>query len=144
MSLRPTFKVQQHHLYLIIINLLFLQYKNIGTKYYTEKYKVRLRSSQFHLRQKGLHCASPRLQQIKLSWQLSGSTLNLNGIAAAHHMSRGRGVPKDNLPAQGTSLAASNILASLTLLHIKWNWSLPPWSDQLMNAPALRVFTVRH
>lgn len=58
-------------------------------------------------------------------------------------MSRGRGVPRDILPAQGTCLAASNILASLTLLHIKWNWSPLPWPDLEMNAPALRVFTVR-
>lgn len=58
-------------------------------------------------------------------------------------MSRGRGVPRDILPAQGTCLAASNILASLALLHIKWNWSPPPWPDLEMNAPALRVFTVR-
>lgn len=58
-------------------------------------------------------------------------------------MSMGRGVPRDILPAQGTCLAASNILTSLALLHIKWNWSPPPWPDLEMNAPALRVFTVR-
>lgn len=92
MLLRPIFKVQQRQLYLIIINILFLQYKNKGTKYYTEKYKVKSRSSQAHLRQRGSHCASPapnfRKENDPGSW--SGGTLNPNGTAAAHHVQRQR------------------------------------------------------
>lgn len=92
MLLRPIFKVQQRQLYLIIINILFLQHKNKGTKYYTEKYKVKSRSSQAHLRQTGSHCASPapnfRKENDPGSW--SGGTLNPNGTAAAHHVQRQR------------------------------------------------------
>lgn len=141
MSLRPIFKVQQRQLYLIIINILFLQHKNKGTKYYTEKYKVKSRSSQAHLRQTGSHCASPapnfRKENDPGSW--SAHSIQMGQLLLT--MSRGRGVPRDIVPAQGTCLAASNILASLTLLHIKWSWSPPPWPDLEMNAPALSIYS---